>query len=68
MVANWSNLQKKIETKIRSHDDEATDFHSKKISEEGSDYICLLVVLIDSVLEKYESCYLQVFLQERKCT
>ena len=37
----------------------ATDFHSRKIPEEGSNFI-------NSVLKNYENYYLQVFLKECK--
>ena len=42
-----------------------TNFHNNEIAKEGSQFMGLLVILIDSafITEKY---YLQVFLQERK--
>ena len=36
-----------LKSKIRSYEDEATDLHSRKRSEIGSNYICWSVVLID---------------------
>ena len=35
-----------------SYGDEVTDFHSRKIPEAGSEYICWSEVLICSVLKK----------------
>ena len=43
-----------------------TNLHSDKIPKEGSQCICLLVILIDSVYRTGKSYYPQVFLEECK--
>ena len=40
-----------------------TNFHNNKISKEGSQRICLSVILIDSVYRKDEGYYPQAFLE-----
>ena len=52
-----------LKIKIRLYFDEATDFLARKIPKVGSNYICWLVILIDSVLKKNENGYSQVFLK-----
>ena len=59
--------KKILKTKIRSYGDEAPDFHTRKIPEAGCNYICWMVILIDSVLKKDDNYYPQVFLKEYKC-
>ena len=54
-------------TKAGAYRDEATGFDAKKIPKAGSNYICWLVILTDSVLKKDENYYPQVFLREYKC-
>ena len=66
-------LQKKLiwfflKSKIKSYGGEDTDFLTREMTEAGSDYICWLLIFIDSVLKKYENYYLQVFLKECKYT
>ena len=39
-------------TKIKSHDDEVTDFYDKKIPNVDSDHTCLSVISLDSALKK----------------
>ena len=58
--------KKFLKTKIGFNSDETIDFHTRKIPEGGSNYICWSVILINSVLEKDEN-YLQVSLKECKC-
>ena len=41
-----------IKTKILSYGNKAADFHDKEIPKAGSDYTCLAVINIDSVLKK----------------
>ena len=41
--------------KIKSDDDEATDFHDKELPKAGSNYTCLAVVNVDSVIKKDEN-------------
>ena len=55
-----------MKTKISSYNDEATDLHSRKLPEEGSNYIFWLVILISSALKKDENYYPEVFLKEIK--
>ena len=40
------------------------NFQNNKISKEGSQSICLSVILIDSVFRTAKNYYLQVFLEE----
>ena len=41
-------------------------FDSDKVPKEGSEYNCLSVILIDSVLRKVKNYYPQAFLEERR--
>ena len=52
--------------KIKSHDDEVTDFYDKEILKADSNYTCLAVISLDSDLNKDGNYYLQVFLNECK--
>ena len=58
--------KKFLKTKTRSYSDEAREFHDKEIPKAGSNYTCLVVTLLDSVLKKDENYYLQAFLKECK--
>ena len=42
------------------------NFRHKKIPKEGSQYICVSVILIDSVYRKDKNYYCQVFLEKSK--
>ena len=42
------------------------NFHNNKISREGSQFICLSVILIDSIFRISKNYYPQVFWEERK--
>ena len=55
-----------METKIKSHGDEVTDFYEKKTSKVDSNHTCLAVITLDSALKKDDSYYLQVLLKECK--
>ena len=58
--------EKYLKDKIKSCNAKTgTNFRNNKIAKEGSQFIGLLVILIDSVF-RTEIYYLQVFLQERK--
>ena len=53
--------------KIKSYQGKInTNFHNDKITKEGSQCICLLVILIDSVYRTGKNYYPQVFLEECK--
>ena len=52
--------------KIKSYCHGATDFHVKEMPKAGSDYTCLAIINVDSVLKKDESYYPQVFWKEYK--
>ena len=43
-----------------------TNFHSNEIPKEGLQYICLSVILLDSVFRTGKNYYPQVFLEECK--
>ena len=55
-----------LKTKIKSHSDEVTDFHDKKIPKVDSSHTCLAVTSLDSALKKNDNYYPQVFLNECK--
>ena len=58
---------KYIKTKIKSYNGKInTNFHNNNIPKEGSQCICLSVILIDSVYKKDKNYYPQVFLEECK--
>ena len=57
-----------LETKIKSHGDEVTDFSDKKSPKVDSNHTCLAVLTLDSAFKKGDSYYLQVFLKECKYT
>ena len=44
----------------------STNFHKSKVPKEGSQYICLSVILIDSIYRKDKKYYRGVFLEEFK--
>ena len=56
-----------LKTKIKSHGDEVTDFYNKEIWKADSSHTCLVVISLDSALNKDENYYPQVFLKECKC-
>ena len=43
-----------------------TNFHDDKVPKEGSQHICLLVILIDSFFRTGKYCYPQVIFKECK--
>ena len=58
--------EKYVKAKIKSYDGKInTNFHDDKIPKEGSQFICLSVILIDSVFRMGKK-YPQVFLEECK--
>ena len=57
-----------LKTKTKSYNGKIkTYFHNNKIPKEGSQYICLPVILIGSVYRKNKSYHPQAFLEEYKC-
>ena len=47
-------IEKYLRTKMISYEEKvSTNFHVNKIPKEGSQYICLSVILIDSVFKNY---------------
>ena len=59
--------EKYLKAKVKSYNGKINkNFHNNKIPKEGSQFICLSVVLIDSVFRAVKNCYRQVFLQECK--
>ena len=59
--------EKYIKTKIKSYEGKINkNFHGGKVPKESSQYICLLVILIDSVFRTGKNYYLQVLLEECK--
>ena len=59
--------EKYIKTKIKSYNGKINaNFDNNKIPKEGSQCICLSVILIDSVYKKDKNYYPQVFLEKCK--
>ena len=46
-----------LETKIKSHGDEVTDFYDKEVPKVDSNHTCLAVITLDSPLKKDENYY-----------
>ena len=56
-----------LEAKIKSYNGKInTNFHNNKIPRKGSQFICLSVILINSVFRTVKNYYPQVFLEECK--
>ena len=54
--------EKYLKAKIKPYNGKIhTNFHDNKVSKEGSQFICLSVILIDSVFRKCKNYYPQVF-------
>ena len=65
--SNSVYIKKYLRTKIKSYKGKInTNFHNNKIPKEGSQYICLSVILLDSILKTDKKQYPQVFLKECK--
>ena len=59
--------EKYLKSKIKSYNGKiSTNFHYNKIPKEGSQLICLSVILINSVFRTGQNYYPQVFLEECK--
>ena len=59
--------EKYLKAKIKSYNGKInTNFHNNRIPKEGSQCICLSVILIDSVFRTGKNYYLQMFLEECK--
>ena len=59
------HIMKNLKTKLKYYQGKInTNFHSDKIQKEGSQCICLSVILIDSVYRTGKNYYRQVFLEE----
>ena len=65
LIANLFT-KKTVGNQIKSHGDEATDFHDKEIHKVASDYMSLAVIRINSALKKDENYYPQALLKECK--
>ena len=58
---------KYLKAKIKSHNRKTnTNFYNNKIPRDGSQFICVSVILIDSVLRTGKNYHLQMFLEECK--
>ena len=56
-----------VKAKIKFYNENSnTNFYNKKIPEEGSQFIYLSVVLIDSIFRPGKKYYFQVFIEERR--
>ena len=59
--------EKHLKAEIKSYNGKInTNFHNNEIPREGSQFICLSVILIDSVYRAGKNCHPQVFLKECK--
>ena len=57
--------EKYLKAKIKSYIGKVnTNFHNNKIPEEGFQFICLSVILIDSVFRRGKNYYPEAFLEE----
>ena len=56
-----------MKTKIKSHDNEVTDFYHKETPKVDSNYNRFAVIIVDSALEKDGNYYPQVFSKECEC-
>ena len=68
LIVNLFTIKHFKYNKIKSYNDQVTDFHDKEVPKVGSNYACLAVMLIDFVLKKDENYYPQKFLKECKYT
>ena len=60
-------IKKYLKTEIESYEGKVkTNFHNEKMPKESCLYICLSVVLVDSVFKVGENYYPQVFLEKCK--
>ena len=55
-----------MKTKIKSRDNEFTDFYDEEIRKLDSNHTCLAVISLDSVLKKGDNCYPQMIWKECK--
>ena len=55
-----------LKTKIKSYDDEVTDFYNKEIPKVEYNYTCLAVIRLESALKKDKNYYMQALLKECK--
>ena len=59
--------EKYLKAKIKAYNGKInTNFHNNKMPKEGSQFICLSVILIDSIFRTGKNYYPQVFLEECK--
>ena len=59
--------EKYLKAKIKAYNGKInTNFHNNKMPKEGSQFICLSVILIDSIFRTDKNYYPQVFLEECK--
>ena len=62
------NNEKYLKAKIKSYNGKiTTNFHNNKIPKKGSQFICLSVILIDSVFRTGKNYYPKMFLEKCKC-
>ena len=59
LIVNLFTIKHFKNNKIKSYNDEVTDFHDKEVPKVWSNYTCLAVMLIDFILKKDENYYLQ---------
>ena len=52
LIANLSTIKNILKTKIKSYEDEATEFHANEIPKVGSNHTCLAVVSLDFAVKK----------------
>ena len=55
LIGSLSTIKNFLKAKIKSHDDEVTDFYDKEIPKVDSNHTCLVVISLDSALKKDEN-------------
>ena len=68
LIVNLYAMKKYLKTKIKPQNGKIkTIFHNNKVLKEGSQCICLSVILIDSYVEKIKTIILIFFRRMYKC-
>ena len=61
------NNKQYLTARVMYYEDKiSTDFHGKKNTQNGSNYFCVTVILIDFVYNVHKDYYPQVYLEECK--
>ena len=66
LLGNPSTTKNVLKTKIKSYGHEATDLHDKEMPRGGYSYVCLVVIVVDSVFKRDGNYYRKVCLEKCK--